>query len=339
MRRAWQILALVSVTFLPIGCTEQAPHSNMLDPASPLYDASADLKGKCSPIYSPDEGVPSVNVLLQSLSPEKSKPAIITQTNSAGEYNFEHIEPDSYRVVFQKVNYADDTARVALQPRRAAVLNMRLDALPKIDSLRLVTGHEIYTPTGENRFYLDFTIFATDPDRNLDIEDVICKIDLQGITFPLIPNADHSVWQKLVRLDSIGIEQPDLLIGVPLHFEITTGTHSTRRRVLFGPYMLTRFIYEQIRLIAPAHNEMVGNRPIFRWVRPNTTFPFKYWLEINRILSPGEFETTIIPNFSADSSLVSPVRLLRGDYFWNLTLFDNLHNWSRSQDEQFTVSQ
>ena len=339
MRRAWQILALISVIALPTGCTEQAPHSNMLDPESPLYDASADLKGKCSPIYSPDKGVPFVNVLLQPLAPEKSKPAIITQTNSAGEYNFEHIEPDSYRVVFQKDQYASDTARIALQPRKAAILNIRLDALPQIDSLRLVTGHEIYTPTGEDRFYLDFTIFATDPDRNLDIENVICKIDAYGISFSMTPNADHSVWQKLVQLDTLGIEQPDMLIGVPLHFEIITGTNSTRRRVLFGPYMLTRFIHEQVQLIAPVNNAMVGNRPTFRWVQPNTTFPFKYWLEINRILSPGEFETTIIPNFTADSSLVSPVRLLRGDYFWNLAIVDNLNNWSRSKNEKFVVSQ
>ncbi|RME00084.1 MAG: carboxypeptidase regulatory-like domain-containing protein [Calditrichaeota bacterium] len=320
-------------------CTGPAPHSHPLHPASPTYNSSGQVSGRCRSIYDTSIGIPGVKIILQSVGELMPRREMITETDGNGEFLLDAVAPDSYQVVFQKPGFAEDTARFRLRARGRQEINIGLDALPVLNAAAAFTGHALFGNPIEERYYLTFDVQLTDPDRNLDIESVEAHFDSLGIIMPLLPNTDHSQWHIQVVLDSLQVSQPSAYIGTPFSYKVKTNTNFKPKQINFGPFFLVRFIHQKLEIVFPKNDAIVDGHPVFQWKPVQVPFPFSYRILISRILSPGDFESTQISDIHADSTYKRPSRLLRSKYFWSISLVDEFGNWTRSREETFEVRQ
>ncbi|MDQ7054523.1 MAG: carboxypeptidase-like regulatory domain-containing protein [candidate division KSB1 bacterium] len=330
---------LILLSVLTQRCSSDAPHSNPLDPLSPKYDPNATLEGVCTRLYDQQVPVTDVDVVLKPQSPSPVNRQWETRTDASGRFRFTALPPDTYLVVVRKDGFAPDSQMVVIGPKETRQLQFALDALPLLQSIAFNTGHLLLnTPDGAEQYLIQINVVLLDPDRNLDIDSVVCRNDSLQVQFPLSPNEDHSEWSVDMPLDALPVPDPEAYLGKPFIIDVYSTANSAVHKNSFGPYFLIRFIPTKIAIEFPKNDTTVTAPITFRWRNPNRpAFPYVYQIEINQFISVGEFVTRRVKNVTSDSSLTFNLPLPVGKYFWAVILFDNFGNWTRSKDETFTL--
>ncbi len=335
-----QLLLVIAAAAGLHQCTEPAPHSNPLDPQSPKYSDVGAIAGRCHRLYDAAAPVADVRVTLTLESSGGAETEWITTTDSTGRFTFNDLHPNRYRLTFLKPGFTADTLRLTLEPRQIRNnLSVAMDALPVLQNARLTTGHQFLTGTGAEQFLVQFEAQVHDPDRNLDLDGVTCSAEAIGLqSHPLQPSTDRTLWSTEIALDSLGITNPDDLLGVPFYLDVSSNANSATRISRFGPFRIVRFIPSQLLITAPKNDTTVTSPINFRWTVSNPPrFPFTYVLEVNQIISFGDFITYRVTHSGPETSLNYGFGLSPGRYFWVVKLVDRFGNWSQSREETFNL--
>ncbi len=322
------------------GCTGEAPRDNPLDPGSDLYDPTVTVRGFCSLLYETSTPVPGVDITLVRADSVR----FTTTSDRAGRFSFSNMSQGVYELITYKEGFISDTLQISASKRDSQLLTLRLDRRPVLTNRQLATGH-VFRPAGD-QYFLDFTAEVTDPDRNLDIEDVLCRIPDLGLSLSLFPDRDRMRWIRTAKFDSLLAVQTggnsnaalDTLIGMPIFIDITTVTVNNDTAITrYGPFYLTRVISDEVILNSPKADTTVSRRPVFSWTVPATSFTFTSTVQIVWIASLSDLQyyrfrgvtaTTLQPGFDL------PV----GNFFWTVEIRDSFGNWSRSREATFQTT-
>ena len=321
-------------------CTEDAPRDNPLDPLSAIYRPINAIIGKCTTVYSAAQIVPGVEIDLFPFSSQTVADTSLgfeTTTNDDGEFVFERLAPGKYLLRFRKEGFAEEKLEATLDAGKVFSVDVGLDQLPVIDSLRLSTVFSELNDAGQTNTNLETFFGVSDPDRTLDIENLTLTIPDHSISKDLTPGRDRDKWETVIPLDSTSLAgKTEKLLGAPIFIDIETETNSKRRSTRYGPFFITRFVRHEVQIISPRDNITVGQRPTFLWPEPHFPFSYKTAIDAKRIISFDTFEEFLFENIQ-DTTLTPFVNLTVGDYFWVLEFEDEFGNKSRTKPATFKI--
>lgn len=313
-----------------------APRDNPLDPeADNFIGLRGSIAGKVTNLIS----APVTDALVLTIPGCRG-----AFTDSLGNYIIEDVETDvdsrDYQIFCAPSGFEPDTLSVTVYPGSLAVRDFRLDALPVIQDFQ-VTSHYIYQPGETPPDY--YTIFArshlTDPEGLGDIKIVLLKVEGDPDTL-MSYDPDSSTGSSFfyfVNLYFLPFEVDSLKLK---HFtclvEDTSGNTTSSL-----PLSIMRFFVTSPILIYPDplnHQIITTPFPTLVWYPFEGQFFYTHTARIFRELSTYNelvWQRSGIASY-VDTATVDD-SLSSDDYYWELEVYDEYGNSSRSEPAYFEV--
>jgi len=323
----WKIFILFSLLVL-ISCAPEAPHNNPLDPALNNTDSGAKITGKVYSFYQPLR--PLKNVMV-TLSPTEQA----TLTDEQGNFVFQNLNPNQYRLIANKTYYMPDSAAISIASGEDEKnVNLFLNALPQIKSMEYYSEHIDRWWLGEI-YHAIFTLIVADSDGVADLDSVIFKSPSLNISKPF--NATSRADSFMIDIENF--ELPDLNLQHLIENETYVQLKDKAEgRVIAGPFFLRRIIEDAPSGLTPAELDTASSFPNLSWQPIGFPFSFSFVVQVYRV----DAGLTILIHTSPDIPLSQfnydyPDSLASGTYVWTVGVRDNLKNFSRSKEASFIV--
>lgn len=329
-RNAWcSSLAGVWVILL-FSCTSPAEHSNPLDPKAPAFSANGAITGIVTSYYQPFRPLANVEVRL-------SPPPLLAFTDKKGEFSFRDLPPHDYAIAARLPGYAAEMLAVSVPQRQSVTATIRLNGLPKVDSVAIVTARVASQPDSTS-FFLEIAATASDPDGANDVRRLTLMASDFAFSDTLAPVGRTGVWQRRFRSDELPNAPLPAWSGHALHIE---AEDFLQQRTTAGPFFIARVIQEAPETMAPVADSLVTRTPLrFIWRNNPVAYPHTHEVEIFRINAGfPSFFAAIRRIAAGNNNAVYPGGLLppSGQYFWTVKIVDEFGNWSRSKETAFRV--
>jgi len=317
------------LTILHFSCTSPVEHSNPLDPESPAFSELGKITGTVTTYYQPFRPLENVEVRI-SPGPQ------LALTNNRGEFEFSGLHDQDYKLHAALPGYASDTLLVKVPRREAVTVTMRLNGVPQVDSVKIVTAR-IASQTDSTFFFLEVKAFAGDPDGVGDVRRLTLIARDFAFTDSLTLVDRNGVWQRRFGQDELPNVSLPAWLGHPLHIR---AEDFLRQQTMAGPFFISRVMQETPETIAPI-DSAVNRSPLrFIWRNNPVAYPHTQEVEIFRIVAgfPG-FYAAIRRISAGANNAVFPGGVLppSGNYFWTIKIVDEFGNWSRSKEAAFRV--
>ncbi|MGH7600563.1 MAG: carboxypeptidase-like regulatory domain-containing protein [bacterium] len=318
------------MAILQFSCTSPAEHSNPLDPKSPVFSANGAINGTVTSYYQPFRPLANVEV---RLSPQP----LLAFTDEKGEFSFRDLPPRDYEIAARHPGYAAGTLAVSVPQRQSVTATIRLNGLPKVDSVVIVTARVASQPDSII-FFLEVAVTASDPDGANDVKRLTIMASDFAFSDTLAPVGRTGVWQRRFRSDELPSVPLPAWSGHALH---VSAEDFLRQQTTAGPFFIARVIQEVPETIAPVADSLVTRTPLrFSWRNNPVAYPHTHEVEIFRINAGfPSFFAAIRRITAGNNNAVYPGSLLppSGQYFWTVKIVDEFGNWSRSKEAAFRV--
>jgi len=308
----------IALSFVLLGVFSCAPRDNPYDLNSPY--ALPLLKGRVMDIWG-REPVANARVEIDS--------SFLAFTDENGEFEV-RVDVGEHIVSVYKDGYLSDSEQISLKFGDVREVEFRLDALPYMDSARLVTDHILSNISGES-YILKARCKVLDPDGLYEIDSVIFELP---DTF-FIMERDGEAWFSLqVDSDELPSGSIHSLIGRSLFFK-AVDVHGAHSR--FGPFTLTRIIEPTPSGVSPIGGASVSPQPEIVWRCFGANFPVSYELELYS--APIGQPPTLVLDTAGLTDTVYTIQspLDEGYYYWVVYAVDEFGNRSRSVEYLFRV--
>ncbi len=313
-------------------CGPDAPHDNPLDPLNP--SANFSIGGRVFNFYPPFNGLPNVQVVLLPLNRQ-------TTTGPSGEFIFANIQRGQFQLIGTAPGYRADTLTLTIKQDTTVVLH--LDALPRLDSIR-ITSHRVgrFFPP-EDLLYVQFAAVGADPDGASDITRIQFLLPDLSVTDTLSPlqivNATQVKGAVRKTASELNLTSIENLVGKAVYFTIGDKPGA---RVTSPPHYLFRVIPRIPTVVSPSALTSIpadSARILFRWEPISFPFAFTFTVELYRLdLGIGTLVNSVT-NISADTTeIYLPNPGTAGDYFWVVYVVDEFGNSSRSREGAFRIT-
>jgi len=315
--------------WLLYGCVQDAPHDNVFDPESNLFEQSAGLQGQVLGKYLPY--APLADIKVELVHEQR-----FTITDEQGNYAFDQLRPGSLILEFSGSGFITvrDTLTVA-----AGVLteySRSLNGIPEIAAAILKTRHISHWQPTADEYVLDVVTQVSDPDGSLDIDSVKLMIPGWDYATTLTVGASAADYTAVLFDDVFGdVAFPEI------QGELIT-LQCRDQSAVWGPSYATqvsRLIVSVPQALSPASLATVDSLPTFRWSDFDAGFVVNYQVNIFRLDESGIPLLTLFSPVLADSTLRwdASTALASARYYWTLTVIDRYANISVSREASFIV--
>lgn len=326
----FRLLLIWAFAIFILSCTTPAEHGNPLDPESPAFSATGAITGTVTSYYQPFLPLKDVEV---RLSPEP----LLALTNARGEFSFPNLKPGNYEISARLPDYAASTLAVSVPPRQRVTASLRLNGLPKVDSVAIVTSRVVSQPDSTS-FFLEVTVIASDPDGAGDVKRITIVANDFAFADTLAPVGRTGVWQRRFRADELPNAPLPAWPGHALHIR---AEDFLQHQTTAGPFFIARVIQDVAETVAPVADSVVRRTPLrFIWRSSPIAYPHTQEVEIFRIDAGFPSFFAAIRRIDAGTNNTGfPGGQLppSGQYFWTIKIVDEFGNFSRSKEAVFRV--
>lgn len=257
-------------------------------------------------------------------------------TNGNGEFLFSNLAAGDYQLFVARAGYAADTLSVKTLQRQTVAVAMRLNGVPQVDSVKIVTAR-VDSQTDSTIFFLEATAFASDPDGISDVKrlTLIARDFAFSDTLTLVDR--NGIWQR--RFEQAELPNAALLswLGHPMQIRVED---FLRHQKTVGPFFISRVVEKTLEPMAPIDSVVTKSPLRFIWKIHPMVYPYTQDVEIFRLVAgfPNFFAAIRKIDASANNA-VFPGGVLppAGNYFWTVKLVDEFGNWSRSKEAAFRI--
>ena len=334
MRFACRFLFVIALALTGLGCLDDAPRDNPLDPFSDGFRDEGRIAGRVEGLYPPFDGIDDVRVQLVPL--ETGLPELATRT-VAGAFALGDVPSGRYAVVAASDGFRTATDTVAVEAGQQAGVVFRLDALPVVNAQSLHTVQIVRWFPEDPVFQLDVAVEASDPDAPDVVEHAALAIPTGPDTFDFV-ELDRIAEGRFERT----FDDSELpggvagLLGKALRIQVVDASGGA---TLSEPVGLVRIIQQSPQLQSPIPNDTTGATPELVWRPSELPFAFTYWVDVYRVLP--SLDAVLIERFEdippSQTRLTLAAPLDPGPYSWAIWVVDADGNRSRSKPNGFTV--
>ncbi len=311
--------------FLLVGCWNDAPHDNPLDPVND--NGLLELSGMVLTFYQPHSPISGATLLLQPGD-------VLIRTGTDGSFRFDNLHPGTYTLYCQAAGYARDSLWIELNDNRQQ--NFYLNGLPYFSAVQ-VTSHHIsrWFPTADV-YYLEINVRVSDRDGVGDVKAVYCEIPFFAHRDTLDPGFNAGEFRKTLFEADLGVNSLHQLIGHPIFLYVEDNPGAL---VSSDPLYIARIIEAAPTLLGPIELETVPADSIhFRWQAPGIPFDHSFTIELFAINAGIATNVATIADIPAtNSDWLYRSSLPPGDYYWTISVVDAFGNSSRSKEGVFRI--
>ncbi len=313
-----------------IGCIDDAPRDNPLDPLSPSFMKEGALSGM---VVIANQTIPVTGAMVMALGDK-----ISVTTDSSGKFNFGKLTSGTQLFLCTKQNYSNDTFQVTIQPGVTQTVIRGLNGAPIVTFQQILTRKiDQYFPSPQ--YFVDITATVSDPNGVADLDSV--WFGVVGFKYPMTYSVATKNFHATIYKYDFPTNTIQWLVGKPLTI-ISKDVHNAFN--ISTPFYVTRVIENEATPISPSpflKDTVTQDSLIFKWTPPDVTFDYTYTLTLSRVDGGTQtvrwFLENIISNneqlpYSGDPSL-----LTQGNYLWTLTVVDVFGNYARSKESSFVV--
>lgn len=310
-----------------VGCIDDAPRDNPLDPLSPAYITAGSVKGV---VHFAHQLAGVAGVTVTNLNEN-----IFVLTDSLGNFSFNRLTAGVHRFVCSKQNFTNDTFQVEVNDRTTTYVVRGLNAAPMVLSQSILTRKiDQYFPSPQ--YFVEVAAEVTDPNNLNELESVWFVVDT--LQFPMEYSLQSKKFITTVYKYNIPTNTIQWLVGKPLYIVArdTVGATGTS-----APFFVTRVI-EQTATPIPSNPDSLPTFEL-KWLPPEVTFNFSYTVTLSRIdggvptllkayTGINSFYEKLTYPYDSNDTPLSP-----GNYLWSVTVVDDFGNYARSKESSFTV--
>ncbi|MDD8017516.1 MAG: hypothetical protein PHP42_04015 [Bacteroidota bacterium] len=316
-----------------IGCIDDVPHDNPLDPLSPSFKKIGSLSGHVI-IANQTTGVAGADI-------SAIDDGISVTTDSLGNFSFVQLSTGTHRFVCTKQNFSNDTFSVNIQSGVSSQVLRSLNGAPIVLSQKILTRKiDQYFPSPE--YFVEIAANVTDPNGFNDLVTVWFAADT--LRFPMSYSPTSRNFEATLLKSNFPTNTIQWLVGKPLHI-ISRDTNNAVN--ISDPFFVTRVIENGATPTDPSpfNNDTIKISPFsFNWTPPNVTFNYTYTLTVSRIINAG-IQSVVWTNSGIHSLTQtqqyppdgSTPLLQPGNYVWTISVVDDFGNYARSKESSFVV--
>lgn len=313
-----------------VGCLGDASHSNPLDPLSNGFEEVGIYNGRVTGIYSPFQGLSGASVWL-------TPGPFLAQTDSDGQFHFDRLPAQNYNVRAEKDGFSTVIDSVRVRVGRVVGDTLRLDGLPVVSNLELVTVHHSrWWPPPLDLFSLEVTATVSDPDGAPDVTQVWLEIPEMNFADTLIATTEPGLFVR--NLTEADLPAPSLssLLGRTLQIRLLDRAGIDN---VIPARSLVRVIEQTPVATDPQGLVAVADAtPKLTWDKMRLAYPFEYHVEVIRQEANVAIQVQTMAGISPDSTSVRvSAPLAPGTYSWAVSVVDEFGNRSRSKEAGFVV--
>lgn len=312
-----------------IGCIDDAPRDNPLDPQSPSYTKDGGLNGR---IIIANQATGISGAVVRDLTE-----AISVTTDSSGNFSFGKLTSGLHRFVALKENFTNDTFQVSIQPGAFSQIVRGLNGAPIVTFQRILTRKiDQFFPS--TIYFVDVEADVTDPNSIYDPDSVWFNVDSSKflLSYSGSPNKFIATLDKGV----FPTNTIQYLVGKQLHIISKDRNNAVNKS---DPFYVTRVIENAAVPTSPINNDVVKTDSIsFHWSQPDVTFNYTYTIIVSQVISgtPKLVRTysgvnSIDQQYPIDGSVLT---LPQGNYVWAVAIVDDFGNYSRSKEYPFVAN-
>lgn len=329
LRTIRDFLLIAIAAILQFSCTSPAEHGNPLDPESSAFSEVATISGTVTTYYQPFRPLENVEVRLLP-GPQ------LALTNGQGGFLFSNLAAGDYQIFVARAGYAADTLSVKTLQRQTVAVAMRLNGMPQVDSVKIITAR-VDSQADSSVFFLEATAFASDSDGVGDLKRVtlIARDFVFTDTLTLVDR--NGIWQRRFEQDELPGAALLAWLGHPVQIQVED---FLRQQNTAGPFFISRVVEEVPEPIAPIDSVVTRSPLRFIWKSKPVVYPYTQDVEIFRLVAGfPSFFAAIRKIESSANNAVFPGGVLppAGNYFWTVKLVDEFGNWSRSKEAAFRI--
>ena len=328
--RVWCTILFYSVALL--GCVDDAPRDNPLDPLSPKYKGEGSLIGRTitiKPLIGDDKITGVAGVVISHL-----ESGIFVITDSAGYFAFNNLQEGLQSFLCTKQNFTSDTFQVQIQSRTSTNVVRELNGAPVVLFQKILT-RKVDHVSQSTEYFVDIEAEVTDPNEDLD--SVWFNV-VDTMYFPMLNSIGSNKFVASLKKLRFPTNTISWLIGKELHIVSRDKNLAIN---ISTPFFITQIIENTSTPLSPSSFESVNHDSlIFKWKPPDVTFNYTSTVTIYRagtddVLSVFPGITSNNEQYPEIGSVVSiPID---GNCFWTVTIVDEFGNYSRSKESYFTV--
>ncbi len=279
--------------------------------------------------YPPHDPLPAIKVELLDNQ-------IHTFSNEDGQFEFSHLKPGSYAIMFSANDYVSQAETLDVVSSEVTNCLIRLNGAPEISGVSLITKHIAHWQPAEDEYVLDVHAGVSDLDGNLDIDSVQFQIPGWGFDTLLTSGSAAGDFTGVFFNDAFGANAFPELEGEMLRLRCIDKSGD------WGTWFITqisRLIVSSPQILSPAGLATVDSLPVFRWSHFDAGFQVHYQVDVFRL------DESAIPQFVLSSPVLADTTLqwqtsnpfADARYYWTMSVIDRYGNISVSKEAAFQV--
>ncbi len=338
------VLVILSVVLLGIslfGCVEDAPRDNPFDPESEGFVA----RGAVSGAVTDRARAPVRGARVDILSEESSAGlSFLTETDVAGRYALEGIQPGTYWIRVSKEGYVSSDDTISVSVFETTTKDVVLNGVPFFERISATSAHisRVWPPPTEF-FLLDFAVQANDIDGLLDLSRIWFEIPSWGLVDTLHFSGATGEYSALLQEEDLSGRSIHDVIGRQILFFARDRFSDV---VASAPVQVSRIIEETPVVIEPKAGTVDSlAQPVLVWRCEEVPYDFSYSIEVvrtddivrNTITTMEGRDPQDVCSDTREGSIRVDVPLPEGNYLWTVSLVDRFGNSSRSREAGFAI--
>jgi hypothetical protein len=316
--------------FIAVGCVDDAPRDNPLDPLSPSYAGRGSLIGRVI-VNGQSSGIPGAVI-------EDTNTGLNVVSDSAGYFHFNGLPEGVHRFICTKQNFVADTFDAQILPYAPADILLGLNGLPVVAAQNILTRKiDQYFPSPQ--YFVEIEANVSDPNSINDLDSVWFTVD--SLNFPLSYSLNTKNFVATIYKYQLPTNTIQWLVGKPLRIIARDVGNAVGSG---APFYVTRVIENTATPKYPSsfNNDTTDAAPVFQWLPPDVTFNYTYTISLSRMdggIPVPVWSIEGIDSFYEQFSYPvgsAPV-LTPGPYAWSISVVDEFGNYARSKESAFFV--
>lgn len=321
------------------GCFDHADRVHPFDPRSPEFENFGGVTGIVSGIYAPFLPIQGAEVRFRELRTSTTPNPMqlhFSSTNADGSFSFD-LPAGEYAFSVEKEKYLSFQDTLRVQAGVSEEKSVTLSGLPYFENVQLASAHiSQWWPPPLEQFFIEFNVQAGDIDGVTDISKTWVEVPDLAFADTLVETGTPGNFTKI-------LSQPDLpgismsaLVGRAVSFHVIDRTGN---EYVSTPHFISRIIDHTPNPIRPSGLALLSeSQPQLSWEASALPFAFRYRIDVVKVQANIQtVEQTIrdIPSDSLNWTITEP--LTAGEYFWTVSVVDELGNRSRSREAGFRI--
>ena len=332
---------LILLLFLA-GCFDDVNRDNPFDPLSESYNPVGALSGTVTNLAR--DGIRDIAISITTVSPSTNGPAFTQVSDRQGRFVFEDIPGGRYAISVTGEGYVPFQDTLTVLQDETVQRTIELNGAPFFTNVVARSAHiNRVWPPPTDFIRLEFEAGVGDLDGILDLNNVWVEIPGLRVLEQLVFTGNPGGFNAFVSEDDFSGFNIHDIIGEQILFFVQDRSGYT---VSSNPLQIGRIIEETPVVLSPQPGDVITvPDPDLTWVCEDIPFDFTYRIDLGRndgflrnvITRIDGLDPEEVCDANQEALFNSNVSLEQGEYFWTVSIVDELGNLSRSIEAGFVV--